>query len=144
MMIVRMIKFIPILLLLIFENLTATSQPELPKGLSLEKEAVIYFCQNLNSIDKGLTDYNIRFNNYTNGVKSRIFDVADCEGDINLIKNLIPNRSYLDSLDCDSRSEVEKRQKILVDCKFLKKTIFAPFNKRIYTLYVFNAVEYKE
>lgn len=112
----------------------------------LEQKAVDYFCNNVTEIKKGLIDYNIRFKGVTNGNPSRVYKIADCVGDIRLIKDSIPNKIELDSLENCYESKVYKKISIELpeECSFLKKNVFAPFNKRIYTLQVFNAIRYKE
>ncbi len=115
------------------------------KGISYEEKAVIYFCNNIKQIKKGLIDYSIRFKWQTTGYPSRLYKIADCVGDISLKQDSIPNKVKFDKLeklisyrtfDVINITKVE-------GCNFLKRHIFAPFNKQIYTLHVFNAVEYK-
>lgn len=63
-----------------------------------------------------------------------------------MIKDSIPNKIELDSLENFQESKVYEKKiiKLSEECSFLKRNIFAPFNKRIYTLQVFNAISYKE
>lgn len=110
-----------------------------------EKRAVIYFCTQVAKAERGLTDFNIRFKGSTTGKPSRVYKIADCIGDISLIKDSIPNRTQLDSLE---NFYEENTYKIIpidipVECKFLKRRVFSPFNNRIYTLQVFNTIDYK-
>lgn len=114
------------------------------KGLKLEDKALSYFCNNISQVESKLIDYNIRFSGRTTGELSRVYNIAECLGEISLIKNDIPNELELDSLTAIN-TKVEKNVialSKLPGCPFLKKRIFAPFNKRIYSLNVFNAVEY--
>lgn len=136
-------KFCIALHLLVFSFATIIVSAQTSNSISLEEKAVIYFCQNVHNIDRNLLDYKIRFNNYTTGKASNIFYIADCEEDISLIHNHIPNETYLDSIDVVNKSKKQERRKISYDCKFLKRMVVAPFNKRIYRLYVYNAIEYK-
>jgi hypothetical protein len=112
----------------------------------LEQKAVAYFCNNVTEIKQGLIDYNIRFKGVTTGKPSRVYKIADCVGDIRLIKDSIPNKIELDSLENYHESKVYEKISIELseECSFLKRNVFAPFNKRIYTLQVFNAISYKE
>lgn len=111
----------------------------------LEQKAVAYFCNNVTEIKQGLIDYNIRFKGVTTGKPSRVYKIADCVGDIQLIKDIIPNKIELDSLE--NYHESIEYEKISIElpekCSFLKKNVFAPFNKRVYTLQVFNSINYK-
>jgi len=115
-------------------------------NLSIENKAVTYFCSNINQINNKLIDYNIRFKERTTGKPSRVYDIADCFKEISLIKDSIPNESELDSLKAVHTTYEKDVISISrpLKCTFLKKVVFAPFNKRIYTLKVNNAIEYKE
>lgn len=131
------------LLLFVFGAFSHSTQAQVSK--ELEKKAVTYFCSNVAQIKKELADYNIRFKGHTTGKPSSIYKIADCIGDISLIKDSIPNEIELDSL---TKLNESKRYDIIATrppqkCGFLKKRVFAPFNKRVFTLEVFNAVEYK-
>lgn len=112
--------------------------------LNLEEKALAYFCDNITEIDSKLNDCNIRFTGRTTGKLSRVYNIAECLGEINLMKNEIPNELELDGLTAINCSA--KRNAINLSrpskCSFLKKYIFAPYNKRIFSLSVFNAIEY--
>ncbi len=116
------------------------------KQISLEEKAVVYFCNNIKQIKKSLIDYNIRFKWKTTGHHSSVYKIADCIGDISLIKGSIPNKTELNKQERLISSKTCNIINIppVGGCNFLKKHVFAPFNKRIYTLQVFNAIEYKE
>lgn len=133
-----------ILFILLFSGFSLLGNS--PKPYFLEQKALLYFCQNVKDINKNLIDFNVRFNGKTTGKPSSLFNIADCLGDICLIKDSIPNKNELDSL---SKANKHKTYPVVsigypINCEFLKKHVFAPFNKRIYTLYVFNAVKYNE
>jgi hypothetical protein len=113
------------------------------EGKNLENTALEYFCSHIEEINKGLVDYNIRFSGYTLPKYSRIYNLASCENDINLFKDSIPNKDYLDELEKYYTEREAKKIKINYECEYLKRSVFAPFNKKVYTLHVFNAVEYK-
>lgn len=132
------------LLLFCISLYSQTAKTQAPSGL--EAKAVAYFCHNVIRIKKNLTDYNIRFKGNTTGKSSDVYKVADCLGDISLIKDSISNKVELDNLaalnDLNENRIINTVQPN--GCSFLKKKVFAPFNKRIYTLKIFNAIKYKE
>lgn len=111
---------------------------------NLEAKALTYFCENINSIEQKLVDYNIRFSNQTTGKTSSVYNIANCLGDIDLLTNRIPNEAELDSLTAINDT---KNAGIITihpspNCTFLKRHVFAPFNKRVYRLKLYNAVAY--
>jgi len=134
------------LYLLVFFIIVSALSTKAQTNLNLENKAVAYFCNNINQINNKLIDYDIRFKGYTTGMPSRVYNIADCFEEISLIKDSIPNESELDSLEAVHNTY--ERNIISISrsskCTFLKKKVFAPFNKRIYTLKVNNATEYKE
>jgi hypothetical protein len=121
-------------------SINSLAQSTVPQGL--ERKALNYFCDNISNIKKGLSDNKIRFSGYTIGKVSNIYELADCIGDIELIKDSIPNVEVLDSLiELNERYQYEKI-KIISSCPILNKHIYSPFNKNIYTLHLFHALEY--
>ena len=115
------------------------------KPYLIEQKAVRYFCENVKDINKNLIDFNIRFNGKTLGGKpSSVFIIADCLGDISLMIDSIPHKNELDSISEYNKNKLHPTISIGYPekCDFLRKYVFAPFNKWIYTLYVFNAIEY--
>ncbi len=108
----------------------------------LENKAVKYFCEHISEINKDFIDTKIRFKGYTLEKYSRVYKIASCESDINLFKDSIPNKNYLDSLEQVYIIKEANKIKIEYLNKNLKRHIFAPFNRKIYTMHVFNAIEY--
>ena len=109
---------------------------------TLEEKALIYFCNNIESIDKSLNDYKIRFSGNTTGSASNVYDIADCIGSINLIRDSIPGENILDSLrNYHKRLNLEPK-KLNFTCKALQKRI-VPSKKQNYSLQIFHAIEYK-
>lgn len=114
------------------------------KSGDLEKKALKYFCENISEIKQTLTKNQIRFKGATIGKYSNVYDIADCKKDISLITDSIPDKLYLDSLNNFYKSKVVGPLTMNYECTFLKKKIFAPFNKYIYTLHLFHAINYKD
>jgi len=114
---------------------------QVPSSNIIEEKAVNYFCDYVLKDVKQISQSKILFNGATNGKPSRIYDVADCLGDINLFKDSIPNKAYLDSLEqkySQTKSRVIKIAPIN-EC-FSKRSIFKKID---YGLYLYNAIEYK-
>jgi len=132
------------LYLLVFITVVIVLPTKAQSNLKLENKAVTYFCEKINQINSKLIDYDIRFKGYTTGYPSRVYNIADCFEEISLIKDSIPNESKLDSLKAMHNNYEKNAISLQSKCTFLKKNIFAPFNKRIYTLKVYNAIEYNE
>jgi len=122
-------------------NVDGQISPEIDKVLT--QKAITFFCENISIIDKDLSEQKIKFDRYSNGMASKVYDIAYCTGDIDLIRNEIPNKLELDSIEIHY-SNKQCYQNISVEfCKsLLKKRIFAPFNKKIYKLYLYNPIEY--
>jgi hypothetical protein len=106
----------------------------------LEEKALKYFCENINEIQEGITNYNLQFSGKTEGVAGSIFLIADCFGEISLIKNEIPNEAYLDSIYESNKKLSFVAKKVRYDCDFIKKHVFS---KESYKLRIFETVEYK-
>lgn len=139
-------KILSKLCLLVFVFVVIALSTKAQSNLHLENKAVAYFCKNIKQINNRLIDYDIRFKGYTTGYPSRVYSIADCFEEISLIKDSIPNESELDSLKA-VYDNFEKNRIFISQsskCTFLKKNVFAPFNKRIYTLKVYNVIEYKD
>jgi len=114
------------------------------KSDEVEYKAIEYFCNNINSIIPGLETSRIRYSGKSKGTPSDVFNIADCTGEINLLKDSIPNKIYLDSLDqalnIFNYTEIKTGRK----CFKSINRLFDVFNKSVYTLSLFNRVEYKE
>lgn len=114
---------------------------QVPSPNIIEEKAVNYFCNYVLKDVTQISQSKIWFNGATNGKPSNIYDVANCLGDINLFKDSIPNKAYLDSLEqkySQTKSNVIKIAHIN-EC-FSKRSIF---KKKDYGLYLYNAIEYK-
>lgn len=106
-------------------------------------KAIEYFCNNIDIIIPGLEISNIRFNGKTKAAPSNVYYIADCIGEINLLKDSIPNKVYIDSLDRAFRAINYPEIKIGKKCFKSTNRLFDLFNKSVYTLNLFNSVEYK-
>jgi hypothetical protein len=106
----------------------------------VEEKALEYFCKNVMQINKHIVDFDIKFSGKTQPKPCNIYILAHCIGEINLLKDSIPIKNYLDSIykiNCKSKLKVKK---LYSHCSFFKKRSFA---KRACTLYVFESIEYK-
>lgn len=109
---------------------------------SFEEKAVSYFCIDIIEQIPLIKDVDIVFKGHTNGRPARIYDVADCLGDINLIKDSIPKRKFLDNLEKElSEMEFNKR-KIDVTCSKFKKNLF--LKRDFYSMIVYESIQYNE
>ncbi len=109
----------------------------------VEYKAIEYFCNNIDSIIPSLEMSNIRFSGKTKAVPSSVFNIADCIGEINLLKDSIPNKVFIDSLDKILNTINYPEIKIGRKCFKSTNRIFDANNKSIYTLNLFNSIEYK-
>ena len=130
-----------LILCMVLLSINSRAQSKIPQGL--ESKALNYFCNNISKIKKGIAENKIRFTSYTMGKPSNVYELADCRGDIKLIKDSIPNAALLDSLKKLNAGYQHQKIKIESSCPILKKRICSPFNKNIYTLHLFHALEYK-
>ena len=109
---------------------------------NFEEKAISYFCIDIIEQIPLLKDVDIVFKGHTNGRPARIYDVADCLGNINLIKDSIPNRKFLDNLENElSKIEFNKR-KIDVTCNKFKKNVF--LKRDFYYMIVYESIRYNE
>ncbi|MCK9450616.1 MAG: hypothetical protein M0Q90_02905 [Bacteroidales bacterium] len=108
-----------------------------------EEKAIDYFCENLNSIIPSMAISNVRFSGKSKGIPSSVINISDCIGEINIMKDSIPNKTTLDSLDKLFNAYNYAEVKIGKKCFKSTNRIFNKFNKSIYTLNLFNKVEYK-
>ncbi|MDP4280869.1 MAG: hypothetical protein Q8867_01840 [Bacteroidota bacterium] len=110
--------------------------------LTLEEKALIYFCNNVESINKNLNDYKIKFSGKTTGSASNVYDIADCIGSINLIRDSIPGGNILDSLRDYYKGLNLEPKKLNFTCNSLQKRIMHSTSQN-YSLQIFHAIEYK-
>ena len=129
-------KSFVIAVLLLFSTKIANAQaPE-----NLESKAVNYLLENMTSIDKNLEHVKIYYKKTTDGRPTKVFAVAHGVGDINLVKDSIPNKDYLNQLDDGNNnipSSFQVKKLDIVNNKRNKK------GKIKNELSVFNAIEYK-
>lgn len=107
---------------------------------TIEEKAVKYFCDQVLTKETPINKLKIQFDGATNGKPSKVYDVANCLGDINLLKDSIPNRIYLDSLEQKLSQRKRTVIKISTRCEQLSK--HSLFKKSDYRLYLYNAIEY--
>lgn len=109
----------------------------------VEYKAIEYFCNNIDSIIPAMEISNIRFSGKTRAAPSNVFNIADCIGEINLLKDSIPNETFIDSLYRAFSTINYPEIKVGRMCFRSTNRFFGWFNKSIYTLNFFNSVEYK-
>lgn len=118
-----------------------SSYAQVPNPNIIEEKAVNYFCDYVLKDVTQIRQFKIWFNGATNGKPSKIYDVANCLGDINLFKDSIPNKAYLDSLEQIYSQTKSRVIKITPMNKcFSKRSIF---KKKGYRLYLYNPIGYK-
>jgi hypothetical protein len=131
-----------LVLWLIFVLSVRNSHAQYQAGRELETKAIHYFCNNIAIIKEKVTTKPIRFSGYTLAKASNVYEIADCFGDIKLIKDSIPNKLELDSLKKVNDLVPQHKIKIKAKCSIFTKNIFSNFDRDIFTLYVFNGIEY--
>ncbi len=108
---------------------------------NLESKALEYFFENRGKIDTDLINAKISNNMTTVGRPTRIFILANAIGEINLMKDSIPNKNYLDSLEKAYGNTPSLNSPISL-------TFTAPIrhhgNGIKLKLWVYNAIEYKK
>jgi len=119
---------------------TLSAYGEEPKPIELEKKALIYFCDNIHSINPKLKDFQIKFSGKTEGEPSNLFVVSYCLKNINIFKDSIPIKNLIDSLNDLNSNDNNQIIDIgyPVKCQFIKKSVFNPFSGTILDLHVFN------
>lgn len=122
-----------ILVFFVFSNVKAQEK-------MLEEKAIDYFCKNFEKINKEAIAFDVKFSGKTLGISSDAYDIAHCIGDINLLKDSIPISVFLDSLNNMNSKLKLKAKTIKYDCDLFKNKFFS---KKIYSLSVFEAIEYK-
>ncbi len=94
-------------------------------------------------INDNTSGNNWRFSGKIKTTPSNVFNIADCIGEINLLKDSIPNKVFIDSLDRIFNTINYPEIKIGRKCFKSTNRIFDVFNKSVYTLNLFNSIEYK-
>lgn len=106
------------------------------------EKAMSYFCSDVVVDISVLENIDIVFKGYTNGYPAKVYDVADCLGDVNLIKDSIPNRQILDDLEKELSEMKFNKRKIDVPCDRLKKKVF--LKRDVFYMTVYESIQYKE
>lgn len=107
---------------------------------AIEEKAVKYFCDYVLIKETRINQLKIQFDGATNGKPSKVYDVANCLEDINLLKDSIPKKIYLDSLEQEFSQRKRTVIKISTGCEQLSKPSL--FKRSGYRLYLYNAIEY--
>lgn len=73
--------------------------------IDFEEKALSFFCDSIVKNDKEIKKMRIYFKGYLSDKPSSIFNIANSLGDIHLLKDSIPNRVYLDSLENSNKKK---------------------------------------
>lgn len=109
----------------------------------LESKAVEYFCKNVLKIDPSLKGMDIIYNLVVEARPSKVYDVADCMGDINLLKDSIPNAVYLDSLEQAYIANQYSRKYLRLSCSLFKKKR-SIFKRDVFYMEVYSPIIYND
>ncbi len=110
--------------------------------LTLESEAVAFFDKNVSKIDRDIPNSKVIFPHITEEKNANVYELANIIGDIKLIKDSIPDKIYLDSLEFIYNNSAAVSKKILIS-KSIKKKYSKSINGQTYRLFVFNAINYR-
>lgn len=138
---IKMMKSLLISIIPIF-TLFGMAKGQTPNEGLLLKNSLIYFCNNVLNEDANLKSVDIKFKGSTSSKYSQFYYIADCVEDISLIKNEIPIKVSLDSLQSIYDKKNTDAIKLNYSCIRLKKNILNPFNKRAYRLYLYKPIRY--
>lgn len=125
-------------LLMQFSMMLGYSQITNP--INIEEKAVDYFCNHVLINEPQLNKLKIYFDGVTNGKPSNVYDVAFCLGDINLFKDSIPNKIYLDSLEQEFSQR--KMNVIKINNRYKQLSKRSLFRRSGYRLSLYNAIKY--
>lgn len=103
---------------------------------SLEQQALEFFCEIYQNYDQ-IMDADVVLGKRTNEESSRVYDVAYCFGEINLLTYQEGDLPRLDSLDL---VRTKRASKELITCGDLKKTMLCW--KKKYLLNVYQSQDY--
>ncbi len=103
----------------------------------------IFFCDRIIDSDSNLKEAAIIFDGNTATAYSRVIHVANCAGDIDLIRNVIPNREYLDRLQAHYDHLPPEYLKVSDISKRTRKFVLMPRKRVICELYIFRPIEYR-
>ncbi len=110
------------------------------QNTSFEQKALEYFCNYLEDIKKETNIEKIVFSGKTQGVSSNAFDIADCIGDINYLKDSVANRPLLDSIEKANSLLTLRAKKLVRNCLVTRSNFD---NRSKFTLYIFESIKYK-
>ena len=127
-------------LIFLVHSFTILGYAQITSHSTIEEKAVKYFCENVLTKETQINQLKIQFDGATNGKPSKVYDVANCLGDINLLKDSIPNKIYLDSLEQQLSQRKSSVIKINTRCELLSE--HSLFKNSDYRLYLYNAIEY--
>lgn len=108
---------------------------------NFEEKAISYFCTDIIKEISVIENIDIVFKGYTNGHPAKVYDVADCLGDINLIKDSIPIRHILDDLEKKLSEMKFNKRKIDIPCDRFKKKVL--LKKDVFYMTVYESIQYK-
>ena len=111
--------------------------------VNYEEKAISYFCNNTFKIIPELEKSKIVFLGL-NTSYPKVYEIADCFGDINILKDSIPDKLFLDSLSFELSQRKTVNKKINISCKKINRKIFRLFRKNIFDMWVYNSVQYKK
>ena len=110
-----------------------------------EIKAVDYFYRSILKSDLSFNGVKIKESTLLN-VPTRIYDLANSLGEINILKDSIPNTAYLDSIDNSNRIAQSLNSSIKIDLKHYKNVYPKGFkyDMFVYTKVVYNGIYYVE
>lgn len=109
------------------------------QNINKEQKAIEYFCNNLEDIKRETDIKEIVFDGKSQGIASSAFDIAYCLGEINYLKDSVPNQAMLDSID-KANSKLSSKSKQLNFCWPVTK--LRCNRKSKFTLYVFESIRF--
>ena len=106
--------------------------------IDFEARAVEYFISKIVPHDRNFRNERLFIPKYTSGTPSNIYDIAYALGEINILKDSIPNKGNLDSSD-----KVNSNATALFKKTAIKgRRIINPFKKGKYGIKIYNAISY--
>ncbi len=102
-----------------------------------------FFCDRIIDNEEDLSGVTIIFNGKTATAYSRVIHIANCAGDIDLVRDEIPNEEYLHRLQDHYDRLPPKFIKVSNTGKRTRKFVLFPQKKIICNLYIFRPIQYK-
>ena len=109
----------------------------------LVDNSYLFFCDKIIDSDTSLADATIVFEGRTASAYSPVIYVADCTGDVDMVKNSIPNRDYIDRLQAHYDELPPEYREVTDHDKRTKKFILFPGKKVICYLNIYRPIDYK-